>query len=298
MSRLLLAFSIIIVSQQLLSAQSVYKIPFTLTKQNNIIIKAKLNGQDTVSLMFHTAANALSLTKDAIEKMKSIQFEGADTVKSWGGADNTSRYSKSNSLQIGRRKWSNVPLWENLNSGPGSGGKFGLELFEGKVIEINFDKHILVIRNELPLNLNGYEVLKLVYKDDMMFVDASAKIGDKFFEHPFLMHSGYAGSVLFDDQFTAENQLDEKLTITSEKHLKDSFGNVLKTKKAIIPSLTIGNIILSDVPVGFFQGAIGRQKMSIIGGDLLKRFNLLISADRSTLYLKPSKLKGSAYANI
>lgn len=297
-NRLLITFSMILLSQQLLSAQSAYKIPFTLTNQNNIIIEATLNDQDTVSLMFHTAANALTLTKEAIEKMRTIRFEGADTVKSWGGADNSSRYSKNNTLLIGNQKWTNIPLWENLNSGPGSGGKFGLELFEGKVIEINFDKRIIVIRNKLPLNLQGYDKLKLTYKNEMMFVDASGKIGDNQLTHPFLIHSGYAGTVLFDDQFTVDNHLDEKLTVTSEKNLKDSFGNILKTKKALIESLTIGKITLNNVPVGFFQGALGRQKMSILGGDLLKRFNTVISADRSTIYLKSNNLIDTVYANI
>ncbi|GGI27201.1 hypothetical protein GCM10008119_26470 [Pedobacter mendelii] len=290
----------IAIAQQFLLAQSTsdYKIPFTLTSQNNIIIKATLNNQDTVSLMFHTAASALTLTKDAIGKMNSLQFERTDTVKSWGGAENSSRYSKSNMLQIGNHNWENIPLWENLNSGPGSGGKFGLELFNNKVLELNFDKKTITVSQNLPSDIKSYNKLNLIYKDEMMFVEAECKIGNDLLKNQFLIHSGYSGAILFDDQFTTDNQLNEKLKITGEKSLKDSFGNLLKTKKAIVTSFIIGKNKLNNVPSGFFQGALGRQKMSIIGSDLLKRFNVVISADRNTIFLKANTLKNTTYLNI
>ncbi|QIL41665.1 hypothetical protein G7074_21780 [Pedobacter sp. HDW13] len=270
--------------------QKTYTIPFKLTSQNNITISALINGKDTVSLMFHTAANSLTLTSEAIAKMKSLRFEGADTVKSWGGGENSSRYSKDNLLQIGKTKWEHTPLWENLNSGPGTGGKFGPELFAGQVIDIDFDRKIISISSNLPAKLNGYSKLDAKYQDDMLFINATCKIGTELLSLPFLVHSGYAGAVLFDDSFTNNNQLDQKLKIISEKDLKDSFGNILTVKKAILPGLLMGQNTLDSIPAGFFKGAIGRQKMSIIGGELLKRFNIIISADRKVVYLKPNSL--------
>ncbi|RZL55661.1 MAG: hypothetical protein EOO93_19100 [Pedobacter sp.] len=71
-----------------------------------------------------------------------------------------------------------------------------------------------------------------------------------------------------------------------------------KTKKAILPTFALGNINLNNVSVGFFEGAIGRQKMSIIGGDVLKRLNIIIDAKREFIYLKSNKLKNLAYSNV
>jgi hypothetical protein len=79
--------------------------------------------------------------------------------------------------------------------------------------------------------------------------------------------------------------------------LKDSYGNVLKTRKAILPALIIGDEILTDVPAGFFEGAIGRQKMSIFGGDILKRFNIRIDARREHIYLKANNLRKTDYSS-
>lgn len=270
-------------------------IPFELNSANNISIKAVLNGKDSITLMFHTAANELTLTEEAVHKIKSVKFDGADTVKSWGGANNTSRFSKSNTLQIGKQKWTNIPIWENKNSGPQTDGKFGLELFANQIIEIDFDKLLITLHTQLPTKAKNYEKLKLTLENEMLFVTATAEIGGKALQNKYLIHSGYAGTILFDDKFTADNKVEEQLQITAEKTLKDSFGNVLKTKKAIVPQFELGNQKLKDVPVGFFTGALGRQKMSIIGCDLWKRFNIIISADRKSIYLKANSLNHVAY---
>lgn len=274
------------------------KIPFKLTDYNNLSIKSILNKRDTVNLMFHTAANAVTLTEEALLKISSLKFERTDSVKSWGGNDNTSRFSKSNLIEIGSNKWENVPIWENKNSGQQTDGKFGLDFFEGKTIELDFEKNSLLVHQALPNKTKRYQKLKISFEDEMMFVTGTIKIGSNSYKNKFLIHSGYAGAVLLDDQFVAKNKLADQLIITDEKQLKDSFGNVLKTKKAILPSFALTNVTLKNVSVGFFEGAIGRQKYSILGGDVLKRFNIVIDNKREFIYLKSNKFSNSPYLNI
>ena len=278
-------------------AQEKTMISFQLTEYNNISIKAVLNQKDTVQLMFHTAANSVNLTEVALKKIASLKFDRIDSVKSWGGNDNTSRFSKSNTLQIGSLKWENVSIWEDKNSGQHTDGKFGLDLFENKVIEIDFDKKVLIIYPNLPSKTKNFEKLKLTFENEMMFMEANVSIGANHYKNKFLIHSGYAGSILFDDLSVTNNKLGEQLKVIGEKKLKDSFGNILKTKKAILPFLVIGNLKLNNIPVGFFEGALGRQKMSIMGGDILKRFNIIIDAKREFIYLKSNQLKNSSYFN-
>ncbi|QHV93722.1 retropepsin-like aspartic protease [Spirosoma endbachense] len=92
-----------------------YELSFQLTESNNLSIEAILNEIDTVNLMVHTAANSVTLTEEAIQKLKSLTFAGTDSVKSWGGGGNSSRFSKGNTLQIGELKWQGVSIWENKN---------------------------------------------------------------------------------------------------------------------------------------------------------------------------------------
>jgi Aspartyl protease len=285
--------------KQTVKSEKVFIIPFQLTEYNNLSVRAILNGKDTVNLMFHLAANAVALTEESVKKLKSLRFDATtDSIKSWGGQANSSRLSNSNTLQIGALTWEHVPIWEDENSGQHTDGKFGIDLFENKVIAIDFDKSIIEISTSLPVKAKTYEQLGLIFENDMMFLEADCEADKAVFKNKFLIHSGYAGDVLFDDKFANDNKLGDKLQIIGEKALKDSYGNILKTKKAILPVLKIGKVKLTNVPAGFFEGALGIQKMSIIGGDLLKRFNMIIDAERKYIYLKPGKLKDAGYTNI
>lgn len=274
-------------------------IPFHLTPYNNISIPALLNKKDTLHLMLHTAANSVTVTEDAVKKIKSINFNGSlEGIKSWGGSDNSARISESNTLQIGGLKFEGISISENKYSGQQTDGKFGLDLFEHKVVQFDFEKNRIIIFSSLPTRLKRYQKLKLMFEDGLMFIEASCQVGDTALKNKFLIHSGYSGGILLDDEFAQKHQLGEKLKIVGEKELKDSYGNVLKTKKAILPMLEIGQEKLVDVPVGFFEGAIGRQKMSVMGGDVLKRFNIVIDAKREYIYLKVNKLKKDKYTNV
>ena len=267
------------------------QIPFQLTTYNNLSIQAILNGVDTVELMFHTAANALTLTEATVKQLKSIHFVATtDSVKSWGGQANSSRYSPKNQIQIGGLSWDNQAIWENQLSGQYTQGKFGMDLFKNWVVEIDFDQSVILLHKDLPSKTKGFQKSKLYTKDEMFFIEAACSIQDSVILERFLIHSGYAGALLINDQFAQQHQLGKQLPIVGEKKLKDSFGNTVISKQASLPLFTIAENKLSNVAVGFFEGSLGRQPYSIIGGDLLKQFNMVIDAQREFIYLKPNGL--------
>lgn len=275
-------------------------IPFVLTEHNNISIQAIINQIDTVNLMLHTAANSVTLIKEATERLQSIKINGIDTVNSWGG-DHSSKYSTNNEIQIGNQKNEKITIWENKNSGPNTDGKFGLNFFENRIIEINFDERYIktyqALAEEQILN-KGYKKFALIEENGFFFISAISKIKDEAITNKFLIHSGFGGAVLFDDLTADEFGFATHLKIIKESQLKDSYGNVLKTKKAILPEFLIAEQQLSNVPIGFFEGSIGRQKMSVIGGDVIKRFDIVFDIQNANIFLKPNSLFESPFLEI
>ena len=280
---LLLSISILSASGQKKSMS----IPFKLTKYNNISVQAVLNKTDTVTLMLHTAASSVTLIESAVSKIKSLTFTDTDTVKSWGGK-NAARFSENNSLQIGKFQFNNISIWENKYSGQETDGKFGLDLFKDKYVKLDFRNRVLVISTALPGNIKNFEKHKLIVENDMMFLKAVITVQDTSMENNFLIHSGYSGSILLDDQFVSTCKLDDRLKKTGEKNLQDSYGNTIKTIEAVIPEFNIGTMRLFEVPVGFFPGSLGIQKMSVIGGNILKKFIIIIDPKREYIYLIPN----------
>lgn len=264
-------------------------IPFVLTGYNNIALEALLNRQDTVRMMLHTAVNGMYLTSATTARIKKLELSGAtDTVSSWGTSKNVARHGTIAGLQIGKLTWQNIPFTEDQNSGQETDGKIGLDLFENKVVSINFDKKFIVITDELPGNIDTYQKIELTSDNGLLFIDVTLSVEDSTLHNPFLLHSGYAGDLLIDDFFANAHKIGDKLKIIGEKNLQDSYGNTIKTRTAILPSISISNQTLKDVPVGFFEGAIGNQPISVVGGDILKRFNIIFDARRKYIYIKPN----------
>ena len=270
-------------------------ISIELTEYNNIAIEAVLNEKDTLTLMLHTAINEVSLTKAATAKMSSIKYTHTGSVKSWGG-DSESRSSENNILEIGDFKWSNVSIWESEHSGHKTDGKSGLNLFEDKIVELNFEKQYMVIHSDLPEIIGSYDKLNIVLENGLMFIEGDCKIGKDVFTNRFLIHSGYSGSILLDDEFVSQTRVGERVKAISESTLKDSHGNELKTINAILPYFQIGENEFSDVSIGFFEGSIDRQKMSVLGGDILKRFNVIFDQKNLNIYLRPNQFLGMPFS--
>lgn len=273
-------------------------IPFILAEANNILVQAIVNQLDTVNLMLHSAAGSyVSFIEDATAKMTTLNFDKKyEGAKSWGGSSGSFRVSDNNTMQIGKFKWNGLQMSEGKLSGHGTDGKFGINLFDNKVVEIRFDEHIIIVHSFLPDIESGYEKCNLICKQDFLFLEGTSTLGEEELKNEFLIHTGYSGAVLFDDKFASENSMSDKLEVTDGKELKDSQGNVLKTKKGFVPDFKIGDIQMEEVPVSFFEGAIGRQKMSVIGTKILKKFNVIFDLQNAHLYMRPNSFFEIAFS--
>lgn len=274
-------------------------IPFSLTEGNNIVIKTIVNGVDSLNLMFHTAAGAIALIKDATAKMESLNLDrNVEGASGWGGGG-TMRASTGNSVQIGDLNWRDLVIYEDDRSGRGTDGKFGPTLFNDKILELDFEKQRMIVHSRTPVIGGGYSRYDLIFKGSSMFLEGDFNIGPgQLLTEELLIHSGYSGTVLLNDDFVSEHRIGDKLETIKESELRDSFGNIVKTKKAILPYLSIGESTFSEMPIGFFEGSIGRQKMSVMGGDLIKRFNIIIDLQNAYIYLKPNSLMPLVFTDV
>lgn len=267
---------------------------FEMNEHSNLLFPGVVNGEDTLLFMLHTAINDFSLIS---ESSQSVSWKDADSIESWGGSG-AARYSDSNQLEIGPCLMKNEVFWECQHSGPGSEGKFGLNTFDGMYVEIKFETGELITHTKEPNNLSDFQKCPMIEENGVFFVMLQFEVDGEVLENAFLIHSGYGGTLLLDDAFVNEHQLAEKLEITNQKFLKDSFGNEIAVNKAKLPKVAWLNQELINVPVGFFEGTIARQHMSVLGADFLKRFDVIFDADRAFVYLKTNDNYDLAFSTI
>lgn len=254
-----------------------------------------INNLDTLEMMFHLAEGSVSIITEILDSINSVNLaEDSNTIKTWGG-NAKARYSEVNSIKIGSTTKDSIPIHETRLSGPMTDGKFGPNYFGNRLIELDYDEQILVAHDALPQSINAYTKFDIEIDRGMMFLSGLLSIDNEMIEHQFLLHTGYGGRLLLDDQFVNKYNLDNKLETISQGELKDSHGNIIKTKKAILPAIRFQEHQFTELPIGFFAGAIGRQKMSVMGCDLIRRFNIIIDRANHFIYLKPNTNYESPY---
>lgn len=262
------------------------RIACTRTAADNLVVPATLNGSDRVALMLHTAVDSVSLTTAAIARLARFHVSATIPVQSWGGTT-AARYSAGNTLQIGGLAFADIAITECLESGPGSDGKFGPNLFGERIVEIDADGGAIVLHTQLPPLAARCTRLDMVRRGGSLFVRGEIGVGDATVPVEFLLHTGFGGAVLLDTSFVRDHGLTDRLPIVAERELRDSFGHPVKTRTVRVPQLRLGALVFSDVPAGLFDGALGGQRTNVIGGSVLWRCHLILDEAHGHLYLAP-----------
>lgn len=255
-------------------AKAQEKIPFRITKHNNIIVKALINDKDSLDLMFQIAMENGSISPEHKRKTDHIIF-------------NQDKISENNTVQIAKIIKKNISFVDNELTGHEADGKIGIGIFAGKTFKIDYDNSQFIIYDKMP-DLKGYQSIPLFF-DGQFYITGNNIIGNEQKKLSFLLQSGYSGGILYSNEFSDGKGLDKKLKVTGEKTLKNSSGQSIITKQGVLTSLQLGDIVLKNVSAGFFEGNLKTQKVNYFGADLLRRFNWIFDAERKTVYIKPSK---------
>ena len=287
-----------IISITIFGQNMVKEIPFRLTKYNNILVPVIINQKDTVQLMLHTGSDYITIIEDSYKKMKSISISDTlNNVTSWAGYSDM-KMSKNNVIKFGNEEFSKIPIFIDKQSGHESDGKIGLKFFEGKYLEINFDVNKLFVYDIAPSKLKKYTKLNSRYSQETLYIKAFQYKDKKPVETEFMIHTGFSGALMISDDFAKEYKLLEKFEIIGDSKLSDAAGNVILSKKSILPNFELANQTFKNVPMSFFDSTIKIQHKNIMGGDLIKRFNLILNSEKDILYVKKSKYYKDEYFKL
>lgn len=260
------------------------EIPYTVTEDDVIVLDAVLNRSDSLKMMLHTAARDVTITQETTLRIKSLRWDGIAEVQSWGGKSKT-RFSDSNHLSLGSLTYDNVQVWENLQTGVGTDGKIGLDLFQHKVVELDFQRSRMVLHQCLPDSAADLDPVEARVDDDGWYLKIVLPFQNMACEHSVLLHSGYSGGLLLDDEFVSKYPVASEVQNPKGSKLTDSFGNEIEITRGTYPMIMIGSHPLRGVPIGFFSGALGSQKKSVLGVAAIKQFRWYIDIPNQNIYL-------------
>lgn len=257
-------------------------VPFSLTSGNNIKIQAILNESDTLDLFFDTGATSLVMTHKSIKERSSLLADLGENYK-------TRDYHPlpfKNTLRIGNESWSGLTIYPVSITGQETDGHFGWNLFDGRLIEINYDQMIFVIHSSLETIPPQYSASEMEYINTLFCIDGVLTAGGKEFRNRYLFDTGYQKSILLDSVLMQEQQFPRDLPLIKVDSLRNGEGKVFITKNINSDQLNLGGATARNIPTQLLNTANPAQfKTHILGNDLLKRFNLIVDFQNNIVYL-------------
>jgi len=270
-------------------------IPFTLGKDNRVYITGKVNGSVPLQFFFDDGADNTVLFPSALKKGAKLKFDGEIASRATGGTE-TRKTSNSNDLALSKLKWHNEQvMYVDKQIGEGD-GTIGYDVFEDKIIEMNYEKGVMIIHDE-PYNMGkGYVKFLMQFNGGEVPSIAGTLInkGQKY-TADFLFDMGATGCLFLNQGFLKKNRLYGTMETIGEAQTTGAGSGVTKTIRALLPGFIFGNYTFKQVPVNLENSSEHDPGTGVLGMDILKRFHTIIDYQNNVIYLKPNRLVNSPY---
>jgi hypothetical protein len=270
-------------------------IPFKLGFNNAIQLKVSINKSQPLDFILDTGANGVILSADALSESCNVKIDSKIKGYNFGGFSDDA-LSNNNHIQISDLTWKNVPLTIKYQNQPNADGIIGYNIFDGYILEINYEKEILVIHQDLPITAAKFDSKELNFKDGLSYISLSLIVGKKAISGLFDFDTGSDGTLFINNEFAERNKLLETLKSIDSDELKGGGTNKIEVLTSILPKLQFGKYGLFEVPINI-EKTNGNNivPFNIVGNDILKRFHLLIDYKNDRVYFHPNNLKSKMY---
>ncbi len=270
-------------------------IPFTLTAFNAIHVKAIFNNRDTVNLHFDISSFDFRLTRDAVLKKTKLLAHQTEALAGTK-APNYNDIEKVFKVQMGNLIWNNPEFVVTGFTAREMDGRFGGNIFEGKSVEIDYEKSLLIIHSKVPKNTKAYTKSKLEFVHSFPCIKSTLSVKDKQYEGLFILDTGADKALFLDSLWVVKQQFPTDLPTIKITTFRDPRGVKYESKVVLCPAFSVNNYALSNIPATLL-GSKNPTGFSInlLGNDVLKRFNTILDFQNDFIYLKPNKLMGMAY---
>ena len=259
-------------------------IPFTL-RGARIYFRGLLNGNEPVSIQFDTGAGTSCVNKQSSERLK-LSFNRKIVVSNSSGI-NESRRSMSNTLRLGTLELGRLSLAEVSNMQPGEDLIIGTSYFRDKIIEIDYDKLLFIVRDRLPDYAKTFTRQAMVYG---LNLKTRLLHDGKKYDFWLGFDTGRDGTMLLREDFTEQPNVWNDL-----KEL-----TILNGRKIVRLDATVAGVTFKDIVTNAADPTktATRRAGSLLGNAILNHFNVLLDYRKGTIYLKPNGRNNEPYSDF
>lgn len=272
-------------------------IPFILTEYNNIRIKACLNHTDTLFLKFDSGTTGLLLTHESIAAKTNLLADQAG-VREGKARPDYDKMNPYNTLSLGNLTWDSLPIYPVVLSGQGTDGRFGWDLFDGRIVEIDYDNSLFIVHSKMPKTSRGHSKLPIIYSHSLFCIEGTLEVQGKKYQNRFLFDNGYQRTIMLDTTLLARQNFPGDLKVIKKTIMQNGQGKEFPVVTVNNEKLILGNSSLLNIPAQKLATANPAGfPVHILGNEVLKRFNTILDFQKNHIYLKPNKLMYLPYTD-
>ena len=271
-------------------------IPFELGDDNRIYIKGLINKSDTLNFVFDLGADITVINKTRMEAKKvNIKF---DTLVLNEGGNGVSEENKSsnNRVTLGRQVYTGknilgitYPESEKLD------GLIAWNFFENKIVEIDFENKELLILDSLPSYYVKYSKTQLKFIGGIPYIKTFLSKGKKKVKFWSMLDTGYNFTLKVYYNTVIENNSLNEYQIIGEASSLGTDVTVAKSDLVLIPKIEIGGFEIYNMPAELVKTKVDSNIPALFGGNLLKRFHIILDFKNKDVYLLPNIMINSQF---
>ncbi len=254
-------------------------IPFTLGPNSAIHVKGTINNSSILDLIFDTGASIGVLSDQGKEKNATLN------------SDN------KNHFEFEGIRIENSPInYIDYRGGLKADGVIGFNAFEDKVVEIDYDKKILVIHDSAFTIDPSFSTVEMKWRGDAMFIEGFIHTDKTRHKGLYLFDTGSKWALSLTKTYCSEIKISQDLQEIGTRRARGANGKTIVSNTVLLPKLEIGGVQLFDVPTDLELPSKGEGlPFNILGNDALKRFNVIIDYQKSLIHLKKNSLVNLEY---
>lgn len=267
-------------------------LPFTCNKNKQIILKGSINNGPKMDFCFDLGARVVYVIGKNFDKLNKLTLDGLMEDESVTGLS-TEKTSSNNALQLGHLSISNIPICYIDEAGfLGNGGALiGYNVFQNKILEIDFDNQLLLLHDKLPEKVNTYAPIELKQTTGGLYVPITISNGKKIRKGWYFFDTGADNALTFDSRFAKKESLNNTMKVIGKAGIASSENRVVGAEILEVPEVKIASYTLEKVPTLLPEesNAESEFEAGVMGIGLQSRFNFIIDYPNGKMYLKPSK---------
>lgn len=265
------------------------EIPFEQDKDHRIYVRGSVNRSEPLRFLVDTGADGLALSRAIVPRASVVIDDRTENTGSDGVT--TMDYSTRNDVEIGglhTRMGAVVVDYRNRPFDAVLGWKF----FEGKVVEINYDRQQLAVHRSLP-DVAGYTRANIRWIDNTPAIEVTLGNGDTVFKPWLALDTGSNGSIDLSHAYSLRHGLVKAFTQkVGTSRFTGSAGNVIRAVDVRVPSASIQGLVIGNAAASFPIDDDASTGDGTIGAGILRQFNMLLDMKTGEVYLRRNQYIG------